>query len=269
MPCGPAVTSPHPTMTSTTQTAIFEPFWLKRSFSGPCRPRATSAISPMATCFAAVSSHVSATPAFGDLQVRVTAAQEKMAKWEAPLAALHGVDGPKVESLRAVLKRVKDVKVQPVDVQGVRFLVEGPRTSHRVGREAHDSECEHSQCGEAAGGVAINAAVFPTSTSRRRSRIPAVAREGCPIAGTVGRCQASHCPDGRVSKRSQRREDFVPNCVDELQSGSEQSSPTFTMQCCRGDPTRSPGSATSWAMQHNSGSGEVGTLPSMVTNIAN
>ena len=59
----------------------------------------------------------SGTRPFGDPQVRVTAAQEKVAKLEAALAALHGVDGPEVESLRAALKRAKEVKVQPVDVQ--------------------------------------------------------------------------------------------------------------------------------------------------------
>ena len=36
----------------------------------------------------------------GDPQLRVTAPQERMAKLEAALAALHGVDGPEVESLR-------------------------------------------------------------------------------------------------------------------------------------------------------------------------
>ena len=54
---------------------------------------------------------------FGDPQLRVTAAQELVAKLEAALAALHGVDGPEVESLRVALKRAKEVKVQPVDVQ--------------------------------------------------------------------------------------------------------------------------------------------------------
>ena len=44
---------------------------------------------------------------FGNPQVRVTAAQEKVAKLEAALAALHSVDGPKIECLRAALKRAK------------------------------------------------------------------------------------------------------------------------------------------------------------------
>ena len=57
----------------------------------------------------------SGTRPFGDPQVRVTAAQERVAKLEAALAVLHGVDGPEVESLRVVLKRAKEVKVQPVD----------------------------------------------------------------------------------------------------------------------------------------------------------
>ena len=42
---------------------------------------------------------------------------EGHAKLEAALAALHGVDGTEVESLRAALKRAKEVKVQTVDVQ--------------------------------------------------------------------------------------------------------------------------------------------------------
>ena len=134
--------------------------------------------------------------------MRVTAAQEKVAKLEAALAALHGVDRPEVESLRAALKRAKGGRSD----QGVRgFLVEGPRTSGRVGCEAHHSECEHSRCGEAVGGVATNAAVFPTSTSRRGSRTPAVARESCSIAGTVGRCQASGAGGTGFQAQSQAR----------------------------------------------------------------
>ncbi len=40
----------------------------------------------------------SSTPPFGDPQVRVAAAQERVVKSEAALAALHGVDGPDPKS---------------------------------------------------------------------------------------------------------------------------------------------------------------------------
>ena len=46
----------------------------------------------------------SGTRPFGNPQMRVTAAQERVTKLEAALAALHEVDGPEVESLRAALK---------------------------------------------------------------------------------------------------------------------------------------------------------------------
>ena len=79
---------------------------------GSGHSRAASAVSPVATCFVAVSSRssvefstfsaqaepvpkTSGTHPFGDPQVRVTAAQERVAKLEAALAALHGVDGPR------------------------------------------------------------------------------------------------------------------------------------------------------------------------------
>ena len=40
-----------------------------------------------------------------------------MAKLETVLTALHGLEGPEVEALRVALKRAKEVKMQPVDVQ--------------------------------------------------------------------------------------------------------------------------------------------------------
>ena len=45
----------------------------------------------------------SGTRPFGDPQSRVTAAQERVAKLEAALTVLHGVDGPEVEALRVAL----------------------------------------------------------------------------------------------------------------------------------------------------------------------
>ena len=93
--------------------------------------------------------------------------------------------------------------VQIEECEGL--LVEGPRTSGRVGCEAHHNECEHSRCGTAPGGVETNAAVHPTSTSRRGSRIPAAARDGCPDARAVGRCQARVGGGTSIQKHLQAR----------------------------------------------------------------
>ena len=60
------------------------------------------------------------------------------------LAALHGVDGPEVESLRAALKRAKEVKVQPVDVQILSraraHLAELDAKRSTVNANIHDAE---------------------------------------------------------------------------------------------------------------------------------
>ena len=79
------------------------------SVSSVSQPRPQFKQSPVAK--------TSGTRPFGDLQVRVTAAQERVAKLEIVLAAQHGVEGPEIESLRVAFKRAKEVKVQPVDVQ--------------------------------------------------------------------------------------------------------------------------------------------------------
>ena len=54
---------------------------------------------------------------FGDPSVKITAAQERVTKLESALAALDGVEGPEVDSLRTALKRAKEVKLLPLDVQ--------------------------------------------------------------------------------------------------------------------------------------------------------
>ena len=58
---------------------------------------------------------VQSQPRPGDPHSRVTAVQERVVKLEAALVALHSVEGPEIESLRAALKRAKDVRQQPLE----------------------------------------------------------------------------------------------------------------------------------------------------------
>ena len=131
----------------------------RMAFSGRARwlGRGHWAISPVATCSpqsrssaesAAFSSQPKQSPVvetagtrpFGDPQVRVTAAQERVAKLEAALAVLHGVDGPEVESLRVVVGETR---------RGRKFQQHhGPRSSTVATRSCswNDAIDGHEHC---------------------------------------------------------------------------------------------------------------------------
>ena len=111
-----------------------------------------------------------------------------MAKLEAVLAALHGVDGFEVESLRAALKRAKEVKVQLVDVQIKECEGFLSRARAHLTCEADHSVRDAEQRLEALKQMQL---FFPTTSSGRGSRTPPVARDCCPDEGAIGSRKAS------------------------------------------------------------------------------
>ena len=61
---------------------------------------------------------------FQDPSVKVAAAKDRVAKLEVAMAAMEGMEGPEVESVRAAHKRALEaVQGVPVDVQCESFLV--------------------------------------------------------------------------------------------------------------------------------------------------
>ena len=188
---------------------------------GP-RPRSVTG------CFAAVSSRSSAEPAalsaqspivktsgtrpFGDPQVRV-------AKLEAALAALHGVDGPEVESLRAALKLAKEVKVQRVDVQ----IKECEGFLSRA--RAHMAELDVKRTTVRANIHDAEKRLEALKQMQQFSPPPPVDADAEPrqlrekVAQLQGQLEGVKpaLAEGQASMRICRREDVVPNCVEELQ----------------------------------------------------
>ena len=89
--------------------------WLRasqqsRQVAGQSQPRQQPKPKPVVV-------KTSGTRPFGDSQ-RVAAAEERVTKLESALAALHGVEGPEVDTPRAALKQAREVKEGvPLDVQ--------------------------------------------------------------------------------------------------------------------------------------------------------
>ena len=140
---------------------------------------------------------------------RVTAAQERVAKLEA-LAALHGVDGPEVESMRAALKRAKEVKVQPVDIECEGFLSRARAHLTELDAKRTTVSTNNLRCRTAVGSAETSNS-FPHYLELRQLReTVAQMKEQLEVAKPV-------MVEGQASKRISKREDYVPNCMEELQ----------------------------------------------------
>ena len=169
---------------------------------------------------------------------------------------------PEVESLRVVLKRAMEVKVQPVDVQ---IKETGPGEFDTVGCEAGHSENEHARCRTVAGSVETNAAVFSTTTSGRGSRTPGRCERRF---GAVGSRKTSDGGGTSIQAHLQERR-FRPKLrgiagVDCRKTGRfERGDVGGETRRCRGISNIMCHAAQQWQREV-----AVGMFPSMVTNSA-
>ena len=161
---------------------------------------------------------------FGDPSVKVTEAQERVAKLESALAALHGVEGPEVDSLRAALKRAEDVKLTPLDVQAKEceaFLVrarahltELDAKRAVVGTNIKEAEQRLEALKIQLQHPAPPPPPFPDAETELRQLRETVAQ----LKGQLHHTKPAVTVEVPISKRQCRRdEDFVPMCVEELQ----------------------------------------------------
>ena len=214
----------------------------------------------------------SGTRPFGDPQLRVTAAQERVAKLEAVLAALHGVDGPEVESLRAALKRAKEVKVQPVDVQ----IKECEGFVSRA--RAHLTELDAKRTTVSTNIRDAEQRLEALKQMQQFSPPPPVDAEAElrqlreTVAQMKGQLEVAKpaMVEGQASKRICRREDYVPNCTEELQEwiAGRQADLNEAMLVGRPDEVARISNIMCQAAQQWQREVAVGMLPSMVTNSA-
>ena len=209
---------------------------------------------------------------FGDPSVKITAAQERVTKLESALAAPDGVEGPEVDSLRTALKRAKEVKLLPLDVQVKEC--EGFLSRAR----AHLTELDAKR-------ATVSANI---QDAERRLEAMKIQQQSAPppppqdadselrqLRETVAQLKGSlhltkpavtlECPN---SKRQCRREDFVPNCLEELQEWirGRQTDLQDAMAAGRPDEVARISDIMCQAAQQWQREVAVGVMPSMVTN---
>ena len=214
----------------------------------------------------------SGTRPFGDPESRVTAARERVSKLEAASTALHGVEGPEVEASRVALKRAKEVKRQPVDVQ----IKECEGFLSRA--RAHLAELDakravvSSNIHEAEQWLAAlkQAQQFtpppPVDADEELRQLRAT------VAQMKGQLQGAKpaLEEGQAPKRVCRREDFVPMCVEELQEwiAGRQVDLNEAMSVGRPDEVARISNIMCQAAQQWQQEVAAGILPSMVSNSA-
>ena len=115
--------------------------------------------------------------------MKVTAAQERVTKLESGLTALDGVEGPEVDSLRMALKRAKEVKLLPLDVQvkeceGFLSRARAHLTELDAKRATVSANIQDAERRLDAMKIQLQQSAPYTTSTRRRFRIAAVAR-GC------------------------------------------------------------------------------------------
>ena len=208
---------------------------------------------------------------FGDPSVKVTAAQEGVAKLESALAALQGVEGPEVDSLRAALKRAKDVKLTPLDVQAKEceaflararaHLTELDAKRAVAGtniKEAEQIQLQHS---------APPPPPVPDAETELRQLRETVAQ----LKGQLHHTKPAATVEVPISKRQCRRdEDFVPMCVEELQEwiAGRQADLHEAMVAGRPDEAARVSDIMGQAVQQWQREVSVSCMPSVVTNRA-
>ena len=155
--------------------------------------------------------------------MKVAAAEDRVAKLKIAMAAMEGMEGPEVESVRAAHKRALEaVQGVPVNVQVKEcksFLVRTRSHFGRVGNETCHSVGEHRGFREAV--VGIKGQVAETSPVGRVGG-ESVARLGVSVAGP-SRIVAGPSLDIQSPnpKRPRHREDFTPHCDEEMQEWME------------------------------------------------
>ena len=229
---------------------------------GP-RPRSVTA------CFAAVSSRSSAEPAAFSAQAEPSREDVR----HTPIRRSTGVDGPEVESLRAALKLAKEVKLQPVDVQ----IKECEGFLSRA--SAHMAELDVKRTTVSANIHDAEKRLEALKQMQQFSPPPPVDAEAEPrqlreeVAQLQGQLEGvkAALAEGQASKPICRREDFVPNCVEELQVwiGGRQADLHEAMLSGRPDEVARISNIMGHAAQQWQREVAVGMMPSMVTNNAN
>ena len=190
---------------------------------------------------------------------KVTAAEERVAKLESALAALHGVEGPEVDSLRAALKRAKDVKLTPLDVQAKEceaFLARARAhlTELDAKRAVVSTNIQEAEQRLEALKIQLQHPVpqppFPDAETELRQLRETVAQ----LKGQLHHTKSTTVEVPVCKRQCRRDEDFVPMCVEELQEwiGGRQG-PISTRKWWQGGQTRRRGSATSWGRPSSSG----------------
>ena len=204
--------------------------------------------------------------------MKVTAAQERVTKLESALAPLDGVEGPEVDSLRTALKRAKEVKLLPLDVQAKEC--EGFLSRAR----AHLTELDAKR-------ATVSANI---QDAERRLEAMKIQQQSAPppppqdadselrqLRETVAQLKGQlhltkpavtlECPS---SKRQCRREDFIPNCLEELQEWirGRQTDLQDAMAAGRPHEVARISDIMCKAAQQWQREVAVGVMPSMVTN---
>ena len=133
------------------------------------------------------------------------------------------MEGPEVDSFRTVLKRAREVKLLPLVVQVEEFegfLVKRLGSFNRVGCKRAMVSANIQDAERRLDAMKIQRQISPSTTSsRRRFRIAAVARDCSvvPLKGQLHLTKPAVTLECASSKRQCRREDFIPNCMEELQ----------------------------------------------------
>ena len=204
--------------------------------------------------------------------MKITAAQERVTKLESALAALDGVEGPEVDSLRTALKRAKEVKLLPLDVQvkeceGFLSRARAHLTELDAKRATVSANIQDAERRLEAMKIQQQSAPPPPpqdADSELRQLRETVAQ----VEGSVAFDEADSDIECPSSKRQCRREDFVPNCLEELQEWirGRQADLQDAMAAGRPDEVARISDIMCQAAQQWQREVAVGVMPSMVTN---
>ena len=196
---------------------------------------------------------------FGDPSVKVTAAQERVTKLESALAALDGVEGPEVDSLRTALKRAKEVKLLPLDVRAHLTELDAKRATVSANIQDAERRLEAMKIQQQS--------APPPPPQDADSELRQLRETVAQLKGQLHLTKPAVTLECPSSKRQCRREDFVPNCVEELQEWirGRQTDLQDAMAAGRPDEVARISDIMCQAQQWQR-EVAVGVMPSMVTN---
>ena len=159
---------------------------------------------------------------FVDPSIKITAAKERVLKLETALAAMEGMEGPEVESVRAAHKRAQEaVQGAPLDIQ----IKECESFLSRATSYLEELDAKWAICQN------IEMSRIRLAELKAQAIAPPVQEDGAEVQqlnGLVSQLQAQidalrqnpsrdNQPEGPVLKRVRRREDFVPQCNEEME----------------------------------------------------